>query len=746
MKRKTRLLAAGALTATVVGAALTGPAYAIAGGDVKIETNQSIYNKGDDVALEIKIKASDGSNFLLQTDISWSNGMTLKSVSGDNIQYNRGKIVGTAPMSEFIINVTLSVNAESDQTIKLSNVKMGAVDGSQNYTIDKSEKTLDVKEPAAEPTPPETTPPTTPTPPIEEPKAPEQPEKPAEPETPYKSWKATVTVSDNLNVREGPGLDYNIIGKYNDGDHVTVTNEQKGGDITWLKVEKGWISKDYVVEGHLEKPEKTDEEIEREQQEQIRNEAENTENENQANNEAAQQKDENKKQEYDKQEQEQQATEPVTKDTEEDTAPEEITEKTEIPAADDYVASIDRAPGKNPITTIEDSSYVQYWTETMTKPFYLYLEAYSLHYPEGFKNVSQSIGGLDFLFAVPNELGAIKNNVFLIFGNYDSTKEPALYYFDRDSDSFFPYDRMFERTVVIDNTIEYEKKEFSKSHLVAGILGLLGIYAIGAFTTALSIRKKEQKKNQTPLPAITHSVPAKAPKIYKPDPDAVKDMTDEELDELLKIYGASTSDMVKRASKMNQETQRLDSLKNVPPVKKASIADNKAAKAQNVAPTQTTESKISDAAVLINEKPAVGENQAQKMSWNTLTKIMENPENIEEAPMPAVIPNNEESEKKAAEIIEAVETKLEIAQEEPEQAPTEEITAKLDAALSQPEETPANEEPVIVNLEFEPAFHPNDTFDMDEVSEMQAEFEKAVAEDNLNSKDATTNSDSEDEG
>lgn len=738
MNKKARLvLATSVLAATVLGT--VEPVWAISGGDIKIETNNSIYNKGDDVKVEIKIKSNDGSNFLLQTDIAWSNGMTLKSVSGDNIQYNRGKIVGTAPMPEFVINVTLNVNAAEDQTINLTNVKMGAVDGSPNYTIDKSEKIIDVKEPVTETTPP-TEPPVT-TPPVTEPPQPSEPEKPKEPETPvYTPWKATVTVSDNLNVREGPGLNYNIIGKYDDGDHVTVTNEQKGGDIVWLKVEKGWISKDYVIEGHLEKPEKTDEEIEREQQEQINNEAENAENENQANNEAAQKKDEDKKEEYDRQEQTNQNTSTVTEEVEEPESPDVETESenvpTETPAVDAAVT-----PGKNPISIIEGSSYVYYHTEQMSRPFYLYLEAYSKPCPEKFEKVSQSIGGLDFLFFTPEDLSIRKQNVFVVFGSYDETVEPQLYYFDKESDSFFPYDKMLEKTVVVDKTVEYEKKTISKSHVIGGILGALGLFASGAFVSALSARKKEKEAAQPAPPKITHSAPKLISTMQRPNPEAVKNMTDEELDELLKVYGASTSDMLKRDSQMKKETQRIGNLKNVP---KPVVIPKEEAKPQTEETLEKSETPT--------ENPTIDETKGKKMTWDTLTSLMKNPEQIEETPV--VLEKEETSatpeqemlldSSEAIEVLPEPDAESETVEQGVNKEELHEEMQQVAAAIAEFEgkNTPAeDEEPVLrIDLKFE-AEPASDI----EVDDLQLEFEKAVAEDKLNVEPKELSADNNDE-
>ena len=51
----------------------------------------------------------------------------------------------------------------------------------------------------------------------------------------------TITASE-LNIRKGPGTDYDAVGKYKKGDKVTVTESKDG----WGKTDKGWISMKYV--------------------------------------------------------------------------------------------------------------------------------------------------------------------------------------------------------------------------------------------------------------------------------------------------------------------------------------------------------------------------------------------------------------------------------------------------------------------------------------------------------------------
>ncbi len=82
--------------------------------------------------------------------------------------------------------------------------------------------------------------------------APTQPETQPEtkPETkPQETVKqtGTVKVAESLNVRSGPGIEYNIVGYLKNGAKVAITETAKNGITTWGKTEKGWISLSYVV-------------------------------------------------------------------------------------------------------------------------------------------------------------------------------------------------------------------------------------------------------------------------------------------------------------------------------------------------------------------------------------------------------------------------------------------------------------------------------------------------------------------
>ena len=55
----------------------------------------------------------------------------------------------------------------------------------------------------------------------------------------------TIT-GDELNIRSGPGTNYNSVGTLNSGDEVTVLFVLKVGNTSWGNIDKGWISMDYV--------------------------------------------------------------------------------------------------------------------------------------------------------------------------------------------------------------------------------------------------------------------------------------------------------------------------------------------------------------------------------------------------------------------------------------------------------------------------------------------------------------------
>lgn len=51
---------------------------------------------------------------------------------------------------------------------------------------------------------------------------------------------------EQLNVRDGAGITYNIVGTYYKNDSVTITEQKTVGATTWGKTAKGWVSMDYI--------------------------------------------------------------------------------------------------------------------------------------------------------------------------------------------------------------------------------------------------------------------------------------------------------------------------------------------------------------------------------------------------------------------------------------------------------------------------------------------------------------------
>ena len=58
--------------------------------------------------------------------------------------------------------------------------------------------------------------------------------------------QGTVKVTGRLRVRKGPGTSYGIAAYLFDGDRVSITETKTVDDAVWGKVEKGWISLEYV--------------------------------------------------------------------------------------------------------------------------------------------------------------------------------------------------------------------------------------------------------------------------------------------------------------------------------------------------------------------------------------------------------------------------------------------------------------------------------------------------------------------
>jgi len=59
---------------------------------------------------------------------------------------------------------------------------------------------------------------------------------------------ATITGS-GLNIRQGPGTGYDVVGSYNAGDKVSILEQFTYNGTTWGCTNKGWISMQYVNDG-----------------------------------------------------------------------------------------------------------------------------------------------------------------------------------------------------------------------------------------------------------------------------------------------------------------------------------------------------------------------------------------------------------------------------------------------------------------------------------------------------------------
>lgn len=515
-------------------------------GNVEIILNQTEYNKGDTVTAEVKIKSTDGSNFLLQTNLNTTTGLSVSSATGDNISYNNGKIVGTAPQSEFIINVVMTVNSDVAQSISLSNTKFGAVDGSPNHTIARIEKDISI----VTPTEPIVTEPTN-----EEEYSEDEinrTENSTEDNVEYEPWKGTVMWTNHLNVREGPGFTYKIISSLSQGAQVTIRNEKKVIDTTWVDIGFGWCSKDYVLPGEnlipeLDESAYDDDAIEKQQQDAIKQEAQQTENQNQETNNSALESDNNKKDNYDRQEQNE--FNESTIDTAMESIPEptsteepiiETTSATEpsesLPVQDTYDKEFEEmrkvfSANLGHLDECEDSSYMAYTAPNMTQPFYLYIESYSLTFPDDYQTIPQGIGGLEFTVAIPKDVSRRENNVFLAYGTFKLGDEPKLYLFDKTANNFFEYEKIHE--TVVEKEVHIANNKLGWPSVLIGLLTLVGSYAIGTIVTSsrlITIAKTKRGFFGDKRPSINSETETNS-----------INMSDEEFDKLMSEYEAQST-------------------------------------------------------------------------------------------------------------------------------------------------------------------------------------------------------------
>lgn len=57
---------------------------------------------------------------------------------------------------------------------------------------------------------------------------------------------SVLVMSNDVNVRSGPGTNYSVVGKANKGQSLTITNVKKGGIYEWGQFSGGWICLDYT--------------------------------------------------------------------------------------------------------------------------------------------------------------------------------------------------------------------------------------------------------------------------------------------------------------------------------------------------------------------------------------------------------------------------------------------------------------------------------------------------------------------
>lgn len=135
------------------------------------------------------------------------------------------------------------------ETKQVGNLTWGKLkDGWIAMSYVKLDEKAPEKEPEEiQPTEPEVEEPTQPTEPeVEEPTKPTEPEV-EEPSEPAVLMTGTVKVNDALRIRAGAGTSYAVVGYLYNKDRVNIYETKQVGSSTWGRVDKGWISLNYVV-------------------------------------------------------------------------------------------------------------------------------------------------------------------------------------------------------------------------------------------------------------------------------------------------------------------------------------------------------------------------------------------------------------------------------------------------------------------------------------------------------------------
>lgn len=643
---------AGAITAaSLLSLSLISlqPAFAVTG-NVNIKLDQQVYKTGDTITAEVIVASDDGSQFLLQSNLVLSDDLSLSSVSGDNISYNDGKIVGTAPQSQFKINIIMTSDTIGIHSIKLESTKLGAVDGTQNQTIKESEHKINVENKKTETPKDETVEETLP---------------PAEPVQKYEKWLATVVVDNTLNVREGPGFNYKITSYLTSGAQVTVTEEETVSGVTWVHIETGWCSKEYLREGHTTTPEivdKDDSAIEEEMKNNIQQEADKTEQENQSSNENALKNDQDKKDEYDKAEQERfeaesfHPAEPI-EDIEETIpetteSPEEVVDIEEEEPEQTYVPAT--------LKLCDSDEYMEYTAPNMKTPFYLFIESYNATFPDGYDKIAQSMGHLAFTVGIPSDISQRTNNVFLVYGNTAPNLEPEFFLFDRDSNTFFAYDKVQSKTVIVtEKPITPVKNKWLLTLL--GFLSLGSTFAVGVALTSAKFIKIIKRGGSNVQETIASN------KNYSVKEQEMFDMNEEEFNKLMEEYGPQ----IKKASDLNasQEPNAGD-IKDVAWLAESEIIPEEVTDQETSSEETDTDNQPESTEVIeseeIDEETENVSDEDSDNSADSVEVIVENieytsEESVDESPVEDVQePQNEDaSEEDVQEIIESDEESCE---------------------------------------------------------------------------------------
>lgn len=167
---------------------------------------------------------------------------TVKANGGLNIRSGPGtgyKSVGTL---ENGAKVTI-LEQKSVGSMVWGKISKGWI--SMSYVVlDKPEEPVQPE--PTDPTEPEPSEPA-PTEPAPTEPEPTEPPKAEEPGNETDSVTGYVKAIGGLNIRGGAGTTYPIVGAYNNGDKVTITEKKTVGSVTWGKTDKGWISLNYFT-------------------------------------------------------------------------------------------------------------------------------------------------------------------------------------------------------------------------------------------------------------------------------------------------------------------------------------------------------------------------------------------------------------------------------------------------------------------------------------------------------------------